>query len=184
MRPMWRRRWRRFLRKRDFVRCVMVIRNEGAGWRERCLALMFLIFSLDNFGILAYYKYEIINFKNSDKNLLSQKTKELEPLDNLIEELHLEISSFEQEKENHYKDVAEKLAYLNSLGSSKEKSIEDTVNTDKFKINLNNEVKEMIENEFMSLKTTFIKNLDQIKNGFNLIKSSYTNSDNEIDNPS
>ncbi|MDE6893983.1 MAG: hypothetical protein K2J02_01230, partial [Malacoplasma sp.] len=127
---------------------------------------------------------EINSFRNSDSNLISQKEKELEPLDNLIEELHFEISSFEQEKENHYKEVAEKLAYLNSLGSSKEKSFEDTVNTDKFKINLNNDVKEIIENEFMSFKHTFVKNLEQIKNGFNLIKSSYSSNDDEIDNPS
>ncbi|MDE6563037.1 MAG: hypothetical protein K2J98_02010, partial [Malacoplasma sp.] len=127
---------------------------------------------------------EINDFKNNGNKLDSQKVKELEPLDNLIEELHFEISSFEQEKENHYKEVAEKLAYLNSLGSSKEKSFEDTVNTDKFKINLNNEVKQIIENEFAAFKQTFIKNLEQIKNGFNLIKSSYSNNDNEIDNPS
>ncbi|MDE6645923.1 MAG: hypothetical protein K2J69_01265, partial [Malacoplasma sp.] len=47
-----------------------------------------------------------------------------------------------------------------------------------------NDVKEIIENACMSFNTTFVKNLEQIKNGFNLIKSSYSSNDDEIDNPS
>ncbi|BAC43946.1 hypothetical protein D8X55_01715 [Malacoplasma penetrans] len=131
---------------------------------------------------------EVLKIRNSNSINDENKNKELEAIDNLIEVLNMEISSFEEEKEEQYKDVKEKLAYLNSLSNpSDSEDISNVVNTDKFKVNLNNEVRQYLEETFNSFTQTFNKNLDQLKVALELIKSAYSISEDEndeIDNPS
>lgn len=130
---------------------------------------------------------EISKIKKSNSINNDKKNKELEALDNLIEVLNMEITSFEQEKEDQYNEVKEKLAYLNSLsGTDEVDEISNIVNTDKFKINLNNEVRQYLEETFNSFTKTFNKNLDQLKVALELIKSAYSIDEepsDEIDNP-
>ena len=128
---------------------------------------------------------ELNELKNNES--LKSNKNDFEPLDNLVEELNLEIDSFEQERENQFKIAKSKLEYLNSLVSQNQEEIVNNVNVDKFKLNLNNEIKQFIEEEFNEFEKTFTKNLAQVKAGLNLMKASLeveaNDSDAEIDNP-
>ncbi len=137
------------------------------------------------------YKEEVQKIETEISSLKESKTtnensgqikKDFEPLETLVEELNLEITSFELEKENLYKEISEKIRYLNSLESpSDSNNMETAINTNKFKYSLNDEAKKIIEDEFKSFEAEFKKNLMMVKRGLKNIKSVY---ENEIDNPS
>lgn len=139
---------------------------------------------------LSQFRSEVVNIEDEIKELKKSKSdisseseikKDFEPLENLVEELNFEINSFEQEKENLYKELKEKLSFLNSLDKPTNDSVLESVNTSKFKQTLNLEAKQIIENEFYSFEKEFRKNLSLVKKGLSNIKTVY---DNDIDNPS
>lgn len=117
---------------------------------------------------------------NYDSSNQSHVNKDFEPLENLVEELNFEINSFEQEKENLYKELKEKMDFLNSLDQPSEDAILESINTSKFKQSLSSEAKIIIENEFNSFEKEFRKNLELVKKGLTNIKQVYQN---DIDNP-